>query len=252
MLHRFRILFILGILLNPYVSKAVDSLGKKKLSLGVEVGYQFNAMSGDMKKFNGDLIQEFESLENGNDSYNGSKGIKSSLSLGITAGYKFRNKIAFRGGLRVSRRGYRLKLAGVEKNDVYQIDDLFNFKEIYRVTVLDVPISTVFTLNNRLMINGGAILGFAFRSSSKMTYHIKHESKVNGSTVEKEVNKTEVNMPEAVKNPYVGIFAGIDYKLSPAIFLGATFLKTTSYAEFNSRKLSDHSLLLSIKYFLSI
>lgn len=224
-------------------------------SIGLEAGSSCNFTGGAARQGIKDVIAEFEELENGNNDFSGKLRPKVSLFFEAFLDYRIRENLSLRAGLRINRRGYNLRINGEENDPEYQFDHRFEYNEKYRLRTLEFPFSAAYRIKPGLSLNAGFFPGIAPLNSSKMEITITQTTIINGEVSEQLSEgtvKKELNLPDSSNNPFLGVFAGIEYKIYSNLLLSASIQRVENYAKLKHGRLSDTSVSLSVRYLLPI
>jgi len=244
---------LLGFLPSSIAQDIIFQHQDKSFSISLEAGYSCNLVGGDAKQGIKDMIDEFENTENENINLKGKTNPKLSPFFGAFLDYQLKESLSLRGGIRLNTRGYNVRIKGEEKDEEYQFDHRFEYNENYRLTTFEVPLSASYAPNNKISFNGGFLVGFALNSSSKMKVSFKQEVIINGEVSDDLSEGTtieEFSLTGSPNNPFLGVFAGVDYEVYSNLFLCASIQKIGSYAQLDYGKVSDTSILLALRYFL--
>ncbi|GAB3015524.1 hypothetical protein GCM10027284_38280 [Cyclobacterium sediminis] len=235
-------------------TSAQDSVAiavQQPLSIGLHVGYSANSPAGGAKKGLNHMISTFEGTGSDNFKVKGNLPYQFSPVVGLFADYNYNRKIAFSTGINFTMRGYTLEIEGVDRDPEYQFDQFANYTEKYKLHTIEVPISIQYKPSSFLSLGAGLQIGSGLAHTSKTTTTIDQRVEINGETNEEYPEKkttVENNLNEEVLSPYFGYFASAGYFLSKRIELKLSLLKSGNYAETTYGKLSDTSLVVSVRF----
>ncbi len=222
------------------------------ISLSVEVGYSFGLTSGGARRGINELIDGFESLNTENRDIKGKLKPKLSPLLGVNARYQYQENIHFNVGLRFIQRGYNLKIKGEDKHPEFQFDQEFLYREKYRISTFEIPLSASYQLKDEVTVSAGFILGFAMGSSSKVKLISIQDTIING-TLDPDLSSSDnstLEIPDSANSPYLGFSVSAEYEILPDVSVAFTLLRTGSYSRHDYGKLADTSVMLSVNYAL--
>lgn len=236
---------------NTFAQDSVAIAAQQPLTIGLHVGYSANSPAGGARNELDNMISIFEETGSDNFKVEGSLPYQYSPVVGLFADYNYNRKIAFSTGINFTMRGYTMEVEGVDRDPEYQFDQFANYTEKYKLTTIEVPVSIQYKPNNSLSLGAGLQIGSGIAQTSTTTTTISQRVEINGEANEEYPERTttvENDLKEEVLSPYFGYFASAGYFLSKRMELKLSLLKSGNYAETTYGKLSDTSLIVSLRF----
>lgn len=248
------ILSTITYLLLTFTSSAQDTLSyatQNPLSIGLHLGYFMNFSGGEAKKGLDNMISTFEETGSDNFLIKGDLLYQLSPVVGLFANYKWNKKVSFGTGVNLTRRGYTMNLDAEEKDPEYQFDQFSEYTEKYQVTTIEVPLSVYFKPNKLFSLGVGIQAGTALAISSKVTSTINQRVVINGESSDEfppHTREMEDTLDNIVSTAYFGYFASAGISLRKNTEIMLSLLKSGSYANTTYGKLSDTSVVVSLRF----
>ncbi len=237
--------------LNAFGQESDAVYNEGSFSLGVEVGYSANFMSGSARKEFKSLINDFQGDPNGELSLEAKTIVNFSPLVGVFAEYQLRPDIKVRGGLRYMQRGNTIEISGEDRDAQFQFDQILNYKEEIDITTIELPLSAFYQYTDKIKFGAGVIIGYSLESSLKSTVSLSTEVFINGEFSEDfSTSETleDADLVESSSNPYFGFSVFGEYALTSKLNVNLTIVRTSSYLSLDYGEFSDTSVSLGITY----
>lgn len=172
-------------------------------------------------------------------------------TVGVGIRYPFREKILLGTGLQFVNLGYTNTVTITAKDSDYQFDRLQKISERLRVNAWQVPLLVQYLPNEKLVLEGGILVGFSQKKRAAVKVKTVHEVYINGEVdPDYSLAPETISIPlaESISGVFPGLTLGAGYSLYKNFYLKSALQVVGPYAVTTDGRLSGVNLQVLLTY----